>query len=397
MESRMNESCLTFSQINMIYNARIFWRRFTTWIREYFISRYMGIGTAEDSFGRLYLEATDFGEMLRIIFGRNASNSFANLMRRFTIGLRELVSAQLKGDTEAVGQHVDDLYQITGEIAAFLASVNPYLDEAEWSSMLDTYLRYTMEEANLFVSPDYSRGIEILDQLTELTNRMGDLFAKALYDYVTSGKQCEDGASSGLCVTYDDMNKIYEIRMLWFDLATWIRAYMISRYTGRGDPDALVERLRKVLLNYTNMLRSLIGEGSIQEGFEADRNLWVVNRFIDLITAVVSAHMSNDPAEINRLTQLIYETVDQMASFLATVNPFWSEEEWKTRLYDITKNTINESTAFLTGNYALSLDIFSTILDQAESISDYYAQGLFRYILGSRSGNTGTKNRRFES
>jgi hypothetical protein len=357
----------------------------------------MGIGTAEDSFGRLYLEATDFGEMLRIIFGRNASNSFANLMRRFTIGLRELVSAQLKGDTEAVGQHVDDLYQITGEIAAFLASVNPYLDEAEWSSMLDTYLRYTMEEANLFVSPDYSRGIEILDQLTELTNRMGDLFAKALYDYVTSGKQCEDGASSGLCVTYDDMNKIYEIRMLWFDLATWIRAYMISRYTGRGDPDALVERLRKVLLNYTNMLRSLIGEGSIQEGFEADRNLWVVNRFIDLITAVVSAHMSNDPAEINRLTQLIYETVDQMASFLATVNPFWSEEEWKTRLYDITKNTINESTAFLTGNYALSLDIFSTILDQAESISDYYAQGLFRYILGSRSGNTGTKNRRFES
>ncbi len=69
------------------FNARIFWRRFTTWIRAYIISRYAGIGTAEDSFGRLYIEATDFGEMIRIIFGRNLSNRYAQLMQRVTIGL----------------------------------------------------------------------------------------------------------------------------------------------------------------------------------------------------------------------------------------------------------------------------------------------------------------------
>lgn len=100
-KNKFNENCITYNQANLIFNSRIFWRRFTTWVRVYIISRYRGIGTAEESFSRLYLEATDFGDMLRIIFGRNASNRYTQLQQGFTVGLRELISAQLAGNAEA--------------------------------------------------------------------------------------------------------------------------------------------------------------------------------------------------------------------------------------------------------------------------------------------------------
>jgi hypothetical protein len=373
------EECITLSQVNLIFNSRIFWRRFTTWIRVYIISRFAGIGTAEDAFGRLYLEASEFGPMLRLIFGRNLSNTYETILRRFTIGLRELISAQLNGDAEAVRQQVNDLYRLTDESAAFLASINPYLDEAEWRNMFATYLQYTIEEANLFIMGDYSKDIGIFDRLTELTNRMGDLFAKTLYDYITSAQQCEDSLSPRQCITYDEMNRIYDIRMVWFEMATWIRAYMLSRYAGLGEQEEILARLKQVPVRYTDMMKQVFSEKDV----ESYRQLF--DTYLDLIVALISAHMANDTDEVNRITQLLYRNADERAAFLASVNPFWTEEEWRTRLYDNIRSTIDESTSFLAGGYAVNLDIFSTLLDQAENNSDYYARGLFQYVLNSRS------------
>ena len=131
-EKKINEKCLTYSQINLIFNARLFWRRFSLWIRIYLIDRYYGIGTAEEAFGRLYLESTDFGDMLRIIFGRRNAEAYAQLLNKYTFLIRDLVSAQLAGDAAAVNQHVNELYQNVEDRAKFLASINPYLNESEW-------------------------------------------------------------------------------------------------------------------------------------------------------------------------------------------------------------------------------------------------------------------------
>jgi hypothetical protein len=52
-------------------------------------------------------------------------------------------------------------------------------------------------------------------------------------------------------------------------------------------------------------------------------------------------------------------------------------------LYDLIRNLIFESTTLLAGDYARNLDVFSTLLDQAEGTSDYFAQGLYQYMLHS--------------
>jgi hypothetical protein len=78
----------------------------------------------------------------------------------------------------------------------------------------------------------------------------------------------------------------------------------------------------------------------------------------------------------------------EFAESLASLNPAWDEPVWESMLYDIIRNLIDESTSLLAGNYAMHLDIFSTLLDEAEAASDYFAQGLYQYAAESGFPNS---------
>ena len=372
-----NPQCITYSQMNMIFNARIYYRRLTTWTIAYIISRYTGVGTAEELFERLYLESIDIGNMLQIIFGRDVSDRYSQMVSQFPIAFRDLLTAQLDGDIEGINQHVNVLYQNVGERAAFLEAINPYWSKEGYTDLFGTYTQYIIELANAFASGDYSKYIETYDLLTAHANKMGDVFAQGIYDYVTSGSQTTENLSpqdSEQCITYDQMNVIDNIRMFWFELATWTRSYMLSRYSGLGNTEAVFARLKQVPVDYTNTIKQIFGEevavGLLEE----------LNTYLDLLDAFITAQMEGNIDEINRITKLLYENADKRAALISSVNPFWTFEEWRNRLYNNLRDTLNESTTFLMGDYARNIDIYSRILDLAENTSSYFAQGLFQYI-----------------
>lgn len=375
-KNKFNEQCITYGQMNMIFNSRIFWRRFTTWIRVYIISRYMGIGSEEEGFGRLYLETSSVGNILQIIFEREDSNQLSRLLNQLTFSLRDLITAQLQGNREAMNQNVNRLYETAADIAAFLASINPYVDETEWRGMLETYIQYTIREANSFITRNYSQDIGLFEELTALTDKMGDLLAQAVYDLIMGGSQNTDNLpprSDQQCITYEQMNQIYNIRMFWFESVLWTRAYMLSRYSGIGNAEEVKARLQQVPAEYLDTLEQVFGE-------RIETDLQLLTAYIDLIDALITAQSAGNTEEVDRITRLLYQNADQRAAFLASLNPYWDEDDWRRRLYNNLRSTIEESITFLTGDYARNLDIFSTLLDQAESTSGYFARGLFSYI-----------------
>jgi len=365
--------------MNLIFNARIFWRRLTIWTRIYIISRYLGIGTAEVSFDRLYLENSDFGDMLRILFSRSISDRYSQLLNQFSIGLRELITALIQGDLDAARQSIDRLLLNADQRASFLASINPYLNETEWRNLLITYLQDTIEEANLYASNDYRKEIEYFDRLTALSNTMGDVFAQALYDYITSGAQntnslpTQDGQR---CVTEEQMNQIYNIRMFWFDLIDWVRAFMLSKYRDVGDEDEVYARLQQVVDDYINNLNQFFGETP-----GANKSQLELNAYIGLIDSLITAQKAGNTEEIDRITRQLYQNADDRAATVSSINPYWDENEWRTRLYNNLRSTLDESAMFLTEDYARNLDIFSSLMDQAESTSEYFTQGLLDYLF----------------
>ncbi|HHU17227.1 MAG: hypothetical protein ACOX4V_03355 [Anaerovoracaceae bacterium] len=374
MKKNFDPQCITFSQMNMIFNARTYYRRLTTWSREYINSRYYGVNAAADLFSRLYFESLEIGNMLEIIFGREISEKYSQYLSQYAITLYNLISAQLDGDTEAVNRYVEQLYENVAQRAAFLETVNPFWDEFEYYNLLGTYTHYIIELANALAANDINRIMELYDLVKAHTNLMGDVFAQGLYDYITSGVQIDYGLENVECVTYDQINTIYEIRMFWFELVTWVRIYMLSIYLEIGDSEIILTRLRQVPVDYINVLRRILGDQI------SDDYIDLFNIYIDLIVAFIDAQIEGNIEEINRLTQLFYENEQERAAFLAAINPFWEERELRNRLRNLLHATIDESTTFLSGDYARNVDIFSRILAQAESMSNYLAQGLFNYI-----------------
>jgi hypothetical protein len=369
--------CITYSQMNLIFNARIYYRRLTTWTRAYIISRYLGIGSAEELFGHLYLESLDIGNMLQIVFGREYSDQYSQLLSQFAVGFRDLITHQMEGDTKAVNQDVDRLFKDIQDRAAFLQAINPYWSEAEYVYLLGTYLQLIIEEANAFASGEYSKDFDIYDRLNAHTNRMGDYFALGLYDYITSGSDNSDSMiapGDNQCITYEQMNDIYNIRMFWFELVIWVRNYMLSRYEGIGNSSEIYDRLKQVPVDYVNALRQIFGESVAEDYIEQ------FNTYISLLDEFITAQLNNDIDEINRITQSLYQNADERAALIASINPFWDQENWRNRLYSNLRSTIDESTSFLNKEYARNIDIFSRLLDQAESTSNYFAQGIFDYI-----------------
>jgi hypothetical protein len=363
--------------MNLIFNTRIYFRRLVTWTRAYLLSRYLGIGTAEELFGRLYLESLDLGNMLEIVFGSELANQDAQLASQYAIGLRDLITAQLAGDTAGVDKHVKELYQNAADRAAFGAKINPYWDKDELTRLLNNYIQYTLEEANALTSGDYTKESEPYERLTALTEELGDFIAQGLYEYITSGTQSAPNPQSRCeCITSDQLNSIYRIRMFWYELVSLIRNFMISRYKNLGKPaeEFFYNELKRATVNYTNALRKIFGDKVPQDYIQ------LFYTYFELIDAFVTAQMVGNTDEIDRITKLLYQNADQRAAAISAMNPFWDQTVWKDKLYNNLRSTIDESTTFLSGDYARNIDIFNTLLNQAESTGNYFTQGLLKYL-----------------
>jgi len=335
-------------------------------------NRYYRLGAADVLFDRLYLESLELGSILHLNFGRTNSDQYSQLLSQFVIDLRDLISAQIEGNTEQINQNVARLYENINERAALKAAMNPYWSEDLYKSLFGAYIQDLIEEANALASGNFNEDVALYDRLTERTNKLGDVFAEGVYNYITSGSSLP---KSGPCITYEQMRTIQNIRMFWFDLAVWTRSYMISRYLKVGDEEAYYNRLKKVPVDYTNELKSIYGEK-----LAADL-LQELNEYLNLINNYITAQQTGNIDEINRIIQLLYQNVSNRAALQASANPFLDENEWRNRLYNIqVKGVIDESTAILAGNIARSLDIFIDLLNQAESMSDFFARSLFNYF-----------------
>ncbi|MDF2654494.1 MAG: hypothetical protein K0R19_968 [Bacillota bacterium] len=368
-----NPECITYSQMDMIFYARLYYRRILALTRSYMRNRYYSLGAVDVLFDRLYLESLDIGRLLQLNFGRARSETYSQYLSQFVIYLRDLISAQIEGNTEGINQNVQNLYDNINTRAAFLAAMNPYWSEAEYKTLLGTYVQGLIELANAYSSGNLNEVITIYDNLTEQTNNLGDAFAEGIYNYITSGSSIP---ASGPCITYEQMRRIQNIRMFWFDLMVWLRTYMIDKLLKLGNEDAVYNRIKKVIADYTNELKSIFGE---KLGEDLAQYLY---EYLELVDNYLNAQMAGNIDEINRIIPLLYQNAASRAALQASVNPLLSEEEWRNRLSNLqVRGIIDETTAILSGDIARSLDIFIDLLNQAESMSDYFAKTLFNYFI----------------
>ena len=171
------------SQMNFIFRTRLIWRDLATWLRSYKVSLYGGVGNTDELSQRLFKIPVEYGNILRVFFGDQATVQFINLLTQYISILQSLFIAQINNDVNAINNLTQQIYQNINSTAALLASINPYWTQGEWVTLLNSFTSMQIDEATTFLAKDYTRNIAIFDSILSLTNIIGDYFSGGLTNY----------------------------------------------------------------------------------------------------------------------------------------------------------------------------------------------------------------------
>ena len=152
---------------------RMLWEQHVFWTRLVILGMVYDLPDTELVTNRLLQNPKDFEALLRPLYG-DAASDFSDLFTSHLVIASELVKAAKADDDAAAADAEKRWYANADEIAAFLASINPYWSQDDWKSMLHEHLALTKEEAVDMLTENYSDGISTFDEIERQALEMAD-------------------------------------------------------------------------------------------------------------------------------------------------------------------------------------------------------------------------------
>lgn len=175
---------IPLNQTELVFESRIIWRNLANWIREYLVSVYANYGTQATAEKKIKATLMGNSALISIIFGAQDIEKYNNLICNFVSILKSLVAAQKSGDDNAVNEYTKQLYENVDQRAAYAQQINPFWSESEWKDLSHQFIQMTIEESTALLKKEYTKSIEIYDDILSLTSKMGDYYSKGVLDYM---------------------------------------------------------------------------------------------------------------------------------------------------------------------------------------------------------------------
>lgn len=162
------------------------------------------------------------------------------------------------------------------------------------------------------------------------------------------------------------------MRLLWEQHVFWTRLVILGIAFGLPETDLAANRLLRNPKDFEAALKPFYGEN-------------VASQFAQLLTShltiaaeLVKAAKANDSAAAANAEKRWYANADQISSFLGSINPYWSAQEWQKMLYNHLAMTKSEAVDILTQKYADSISMFDRIEQEALAMADMMTQGIVK-------------------
>ncbi len=162
------------------------------------------------------------------------------------------------------------------------------------------------------------------------------------------------------------------LRRLWFEHVLWTRFFIVSTAFDLPDLSLVTQRLLQNPVDFEKELGPLYGRQKAAEFRQ---------HFTDhllIAAALVNTAKAGNEEEAANQRRLWYENAADIAKFLASINPFWSERIWKDMLFSHLDMTENEAVFLLTGEYEKGIKIYDDIQVQAMKMADEMTCGIIR-------------------
>jgi len=171
-------------------------------------------------------------------------------------------------------------------------------------------------------------------------------------------------------LTNEQVNIINTFQRLWVKIGYWIRIYLRSSVNNTPD--------KQIISNYlTTLPNEFYSIFNIFYGFEVAQKMKdLIFNFIKSAMQVIEYSGYGEGSLTNSAISEWYQSADEIASYLASINVYWDENQWKYMLYQYIRLKIDDISSIVKGEYQENIDLYNTIDDIVFLMGSYMARGI---------------------
>lgn len=173
-------------------------------------------------------------------------------------------------------------------------------------------------------------------------------------------------------VNEQELNLNNLMRLLWEQHITWTRNVIQDIVYDAPEKEFAISRLLRNPTDFKNALAPFYGEANATT-FEE-----LLKEHLVIAAEIVTAAKNNDTSQVTKLTTQWFGNADEIARFLASINPYWNYLEWQKMLYDHLNLVNSEATNFLNSNLEQNVALYDEMEHQAMLMADELTRGIVR-------------------
>lgn len=171
-------------------------------------------------------------------------------------------------------------------------------------------------------------------------------------------------------LTYRQLQLSNTLRRLWNEHVLWTRLFILSTAFSLPDLPVVTERLLQNPDDFAKALKPFYGEKKAMQFKQ------LLTDHLLIAAQLVNAAKAGKTSEVDKQRKKWYKNAEDIARFLASINCFWSEREWRELLFKHLRMTENEAVFILTGQYAKSIKEYDEIQAEALRMADVMTRGI---------------------
>ncbi|MEW9698360.1 glycosyltransferase [Paenibacillus sp. SI8] len=184
--------------------------------------------------------------------------------------------------------------------------------------------------------------------------------------------RAEEGVKQNSCISPQAVQLQEQMRRLWIDHTTWTHNYIVSALAGLKDKDKVLARLLRNQADIGNAIKPYYGEDAGNKLHE------LLKDHILIAGKVVDAAKKGNQANLKKYDAEWHKNADDIAKFLSSANPNWTESEWKDLLYMHLKMVTDQVTARLKKDWDADIAASDLGEDHIIKIADTLTNGIIK-------------------
>lgn len=163
-----------------------------------------------------------------------------------------------------------------------------------------------------------------------------------------------------------------QFHILWEQHVAWTRFTILSMVLNLPDLSFVTHRLLRNPKDFELALIPFYGTKSAAKFSNLLKN------HIVIAVQLVKASIIGDTRSATAIEKSWYNNANEISMFLASINPYWSTDNWKKMFYNHLAMTKNEAVYMLTRNYSAGINEYDAIEKQALKMADVMADGILK-------------------